>query len=110
MFTVVQVEAALVSLGTRYRQLPEYKPEADRGCFISRYRICGQLIARLLPKEGSVSRKLVFAVSIALSLSAAAVAAKHDSKHIDPFMSGDANESRIAREVRHQLVMLPYYG
>ena len=55
-------------------------------------------------------RKLALVVTMALSLSAAAVAAKHDSKHIDPFMSGDANENRIAREVRHQLVMLPYYG
>src|SRR6202171_3336757 len=55
-------------------------------------------------------RKLALVVTMALSLSAAAVAAKHDSKHIDPFMAGDANENRIAREVRHQLVMLPYYG
>src|SRR5258708_35188533 len=45
-----------------------------------------------------------------LSLSAAAVAAKHDSNHIDPYIYGDANENRIAQEVRHQLVMLPYYG
>ena len=55
-------------------------------------------------------RKSAFVVTMALSLSAAAVAAKHDSKHIDPYMPGDANENRIAREVRHQLVMLPYYG
>jgi len=55
-------------------------------------------------------RKLLLVATMALSLSVAAVAAKHDSKHIDPFISGDANENRIAREVRHQLVMLPYYG
>jgi hyperosmotically inducible protein len=55
-------------------------------------------------------RKLVLVVTMALSLSAAAAAAKHDSNHNDPFISGDANENRIAREVRHQLVMLPYYG
>lgn len=30
--------------------------------------------------------------------------------HNDAFVTGDANENRIAREVRHQLVMLPYYG
>jgi hyperosmotically inducible protein len=57
-----------------------------------------------------MSRKLVLVVTMALSLSAAAVAAKHDSNHNDAFISGDANENRIAKEVRHQLVTLPYYG
>jgi hyperosmotically inducible protein len=35
-------------------------------------------------------------------------AAKKD--HNDAFTSGDPTESRIAQQVRHQLVMLPYYG
>ncbi len=56
-----------------------------------------------------MSRKLVLATTMALALSAAAVAAKHDSNHNDVFITGDANENRIAKEVRHQLVMLPYY-
>jgi hyperosmotically inducible protein len=30
--------------------------------------------------------------------------------HQDAFIPGNANQSRIAREVRHELVMLPYYG
>jgi hyperosmotically inducible protein len=55
-------------------------------------------------------RKLTLMVTVALALGAAAVAAKHDSNHNDVFIPGDANENRIAREVRHQLVMLPYYG
>jgi hyperosmotically inducible protein len=38
----------------------------------------------------------------------AGVAAKKD--HNDAFVVGDAAESRIAKEVRHQLLMLPYYG
>jgi hyperosmotically inducible protein len=29
--------------------------------------------------------------------------------HNDAFVAGPANQSRIAQEVRHQLVMLPYY-
>src|ERR1700758_3239426 len=29
--------------------------------------------------------------------------------HDDAFIPGSASESRIAKEVRHQLVMLPYY-
>src|SRR5437588_3785472 len=37
-------------------------------------------------------------------------AAKKDKEHHDAFVRGDASESRIAQEVRHQLVMLPYYG
>ena len=57
-----------------------------------------------------MSRKLAFATTLALALSAAAVAAKHDSNHNDAFIAGDANENRIAKEVRHQLVTLPYYG
>lgn len=31
-------------------------------------------------------------------------------QHNDSFVPGSADESRIAREVRHQLVTLPYYG
>lgn len=31
------------------------------------------------------------------------------SAHNDPYVAGPANESRMAQEIRHQLVMLPYY-
>ncbi|MGH9693062.1 MAG: hypothetical protein ACRD5Z_02885, partial [Bryobacteraceae bacterium] len=30
--------------------------------------------------------------------------------HNDPYMPGPANESKMAQEIRHQLVMLPYYS
>jgi hyperosmotically inducible periplasmic protein len=33
-----------------------------------------------------------------------------DNNHNDAFIPGDAGDSRIAQEVRHQLVTLPYYG
>ena len=33
-----------------------------------------------------------------------------DKHHHDAFIAGPVDESRIAREVRHQLLMLPYYG
>jgi hyperosmotically inducible protein len=39
-----------------------------------------------------------------------AFGAPKDSKHNDAFIPGDKSESHIAQEVRHQLVMLPYYG
>ena len=35
---------------------------------------------------------------------------KEDKKHQDAFVAGSADENRIAREVRHQLVTQPYYG
>lgn len=38
------------------------------------------------------------------------VAAQGNNKHNDVFVRGTADENRIAREVRHELVMLPYYG
>ncbi len=49
-----------------------------------------------------------------LAISALAVTAvfgaKHDKNHRDVFMPGESDDSRLAREVRHELVMLPYYG
>ncbi|MCU1273936.1 MAG: transport-associated protein [Bryobacterales bacterium] len=54
------------------------------------------------------SRALMILASM-LMLSVA-FAEKRDKRHEDAFIPGDANESRIAREVRHQLLMLPYYG
>lgn len=39
-----------------------------------------------------------------------AFAAKHDKDHNDAFVSGPRDENHIAQEVRHELVMLPYYG
>jgi len=53
------------------------------------------------------SRASQLLVTGSLILSAG-FAAKKD--HNDAFVAGDASEARIAREVRHQLVMLPYYG
>jgi hyperosmotically inducible periplasmic protein len=35
---------------------------------------------------------------------------QQDKNHNDAFVQGNPDESRIAREVRHELVMLPYYG
>jgi hyperosmotically inducible protein len=36
--------------------------------------------------------------------------AQQQGQHNDAFVPGAADESKIAREVRHQLVTLPYYG
>lgn len=50
----------------------------------------------------------------ALTLAAALVvplslAAQDNKRHNDAFMRGNADESRVVRQVRHELVMLPYY-
>lgn len=53
-------------------------------------------------------------LTIALLICAAGLAAKEKApqtpQHQDAYVPGSAAESRIAREVRHQLVMLPYFG
>jgi len=49
--------------------------------------------------------QLVLAASLVLS---AGFAEKKD--HNDAFVAGDPAETRIAQQVRHHLVMLPYYG
>lgn len=48
---------------------------------------------------------LVCALTIAPGL-----AAKKDKDHNDAFVPGSPGDNRIAQEVRHELVMLPYYG
>ena len=55
-------------------------------------------------------KRILLTFSTALLIHSAAMAAKHDKDHNDAFIAGDKAESRIAREIRHQLVMLPYYG
>jgi hyperosmotically inducible periplasmic protein len=47
-----------------------------------------------------------------LLMTAGMFAAKSDKKshHDDAFLQGSPDESRIAQQVRHKLLMLPYYG
>jgi hyperosmotically inducible protein len=35
---------------------------------------------------------------------------QQSQQHMDPYVQGPANEARLVQEVRHQLVMLPYYS
>jgi hyperosmotically inducible protein len=59
-----------------------------------------------------MSRKFSLAVlASALVLSSGLLAKDKDNKdHIDPYVNGPANETKLVREVRHQLVTLPYYS
>jgi hyperosmotically inducible protein len=49
-------------------------------------------------------------VLAALLLVSPALAQKRDKNHNDAFVNGTPDESRIAKEVRHQLVTLPFFG
>jgi hyperosmotically inducible protein len=40
----------------------------------------------------------------------AAAKDKDDKKHFDPYVTGPVDEAKLVKEVRHQLVMLPYYS
>ena len=53
------------------------------------------------------SMRAVLLTSLVVS---ASLCENHPKNHNDAFVSGQAGETRIAQEVRHQLVMLPYYG
>jgi len=55
-------------------------------------------------------RNFHVAVLSVLLLVSPAAAQKRDKNHNDAFVNGAPDESKIAKEVRHQLVTLPYYG
>jgi hyperosmotically inducible protein len=46
----------------------------------------------------------------ALLVSSGIAAKDNDKQHFDPYVNGPANENRMIQEVRHKLVMLPYYS
>jgi len=50
---------------------------------------------------------LTLAVSLIVP---AGFVAKGEKNNRQVFLAGDVNESRLAQEIRHQLLMLPYYG
>jgi hyperosmotically inducible protein len=55
--------------------------------------------------------RIGFALLASALLVSGAVAKDKDAKqHLDPYVTGPADEARMVQEVRHQLVMLPYYG
>jgi hyperosmotically inducible periplasmic protein len=60
-----------------------------------------------LGRSGRLSIGLGLAISL---MSPLGFAAKKDKNHQDAFMAGDPDEAEIAKKVRHELVMLPYYG
>jgi len=62
-----------------------------------------------MPRSGFVP--ILSSLAIVALLSAPANADdKKDQKHNDAFVAGSADEAEIAKHVRHELLMLPYYG
>lgn len=59
-----------------------------------------------------MKRSIVLGVVLGtlLMIPAGFSADKHNKNHNDAFVPDQAGETRIAREVRHQLLLLPYYG
>jgi hyperosmotically inducible periplasmic protein len=55
-------------------------------------------------------RTICFVFAVQTSLIMGAQAPGQTAQHSDPFVPGNRDENRIAKEVRHELVMLPYYG
>src|SRR3954471_13313960 len=53
-------------------------------------------------------RKVILTIAAATVLAPAGLVGQ--TQHNDPYVNGPANESRMAQEIRHQLVMLPYYS
>lgn len=48
--------------------------------------------------------------AIAMLVGSSGVWARQDKNHNDAFVQGSPDESRIAKQVRRELIMLPYYG
>jgi hyperosmotically inducible periplasmic protein len=57
-----------------------------------------------------MNRKFAIALLAGALAIPAGFAADKNQQHMDPYVQGPANESRLIQEVRHQLVMLPYYS
>jgi len=57
-----------------------------------------------------MQKRMAACLCVATLLPAIYAAQRDKAPHNDAFVQGTAEESRIAREVRHELVMLPYYG
>ena len=58
-----------------------------------------------------MNRKIGLALfASTLLLSSGLVAKDKDKDHMDPYVTGPAGEAQMIKEVRHQLVTIPYYN
>src|SRR5580658_7611047 len=69
------------------------------------------LFACLKPQRRVLMNRIGFALFASALLVSSGIAAKdNDKQHLDPYVTGPVDESRLIQEVRHKLVMLPYYS
>lgn len=57
-----------------------------------------------------MNRKFSHALAASALLLSSGLMAKDKDHHIDPYVNGAADETRLIKEVRHQLVTMPYYS
>ncbi len=55
-------------------------------------------------------KTLVRIVTAGVLLLSPGFAQKQDKNHNDPFVAGGTNEDKVVKQVRHELLSLPYYG
>jgi len=60
-------------------------------------------------------KRSTYLAATVLLLASAGFAAKDkdsnfDNQHMDPYVTGQANEAKIVKDVRHRLLEVPYYG
>lgn len=60
-------------------------------------------------KQNNMRKATMIALAAALLTPVFALAQNNDHHHDDAFIPGSPNEGRVTQEVRHRLVMLPYY-
>jgi hyperosmotically inducible protein len=77
---------------------------------VRRITLAAPVLDTINEGEISMGRNSAIAVTVSVLSLSAVFAADHDKNHNDAFVPGQAGETRIVREVRHQLLMLPYYG
>jgi hyperosmotically inducible protein len=53
---------------------------------------------------------VLFAGALLTGFATAADKDKNDNKHMDPYVRGPQNETRLVQEIRHKLVTLPWFG
>src|SRR6478736_3438238 len=63
-----------------------------------------------MPIRKVVNRATLAFLLASVTLIQTGLAAKDDKNRHQAFIRSDVDESRLVREVRHQLLMLPYYG
>ena len=60
--------------------------------------------------KGNSMRRILCSIALTAGLALPVCpASQRDKNHNDAFVAGPRGEARIAQEVRHQLLMLPYY-